>query len=131
MDSVFYGLVFIAEGDVNLSRFSQNNLNFVSQLFNTSGTVKFWHLSKQEYRLNSSSYFQWLQLINSIPGKWRFSIKQSGSNAKNRVIHDHDFIKGSRVLILEKLKSCQIVISSRTYKITKLHHLCILKQCLM
>ena len=111
----------IDEGGVHLSRFSQNNLNFVSQLFNTNGLIKAWHLLKQEYHLNNNSYFQWLQLINSIPEKWKLTIKQSSSDAKNLIIHGHHLIKGSRILILEKLTSkelYQILISSRTNKVT-------------
>ena len=34
----------IDKGDVHLSRFSQNNLNFVSQLFDSNGSIKAWHL---------------------------------------------------------------------------------------
>ena len=108
------------EGDV-ISRFSQSNFNFVSQLFDTNGTVKAWRILKQEYHLNRNSYFQWLQLINSIPEKWKLSIKQSSSDAKNLIIHGHHLIKGSRIVILEKLNSkelYQILISSCSNKIT-------------
>ena len=111
----------IDEGDVHLSKFSQNNLNIVSQLFNTNGSIKTWYLLKQEYDLKINSYFQWLQLINSIPEKWKLTIKQSSSDAKNLIVHGHHFIKGSRILILEKLTSkelYQILISSRTNKVT-------------
>ena len=111
----------IDEDDVHLSRFSQNNLNFVSQLFNTNGLVKAWHLLKQEYHLKNNRYFQWLQLINSIHEKWKLTIKQSSSDAKNLIIHGHHLIKGSRILILEKFtlkKLYQILILSRTNKVT-------------
>ena len=121
----------IDEGDVHLSRFSQNNLKFVPQLLNTNGSIKAWHLLKQEYHLNNNSYFQWLQLINSIPEKVKLTIKQSSSDAKNLIIHGHHLIKGSRILILEKLTSkelYQILISSRT---KKSHQLRILKQSLI
>ena len=37
----------IDKGDVHLSRFSQNNLNFVSQLFDTNSSIKAWHPLKQ------------------------------------------------------------------------------------
>ena len=83
--------------------------------------MKAWHLLKQEYHLNNNSYFQWLQLINSIPEKWKLTIKQSSSDAKNLIIHGHHLIKGSRILIIEKLTSkelYQILISSRTNKVT-------------
>ena len=111
----------IDEGDVHLSRFSQNNLNFVSQLFNTNGSIKTWYLLKQEFHLKNNSYFQWLQLINSIPEKWKLTIKQSSSDAKNLIIHSYHSIKRSVILILEKLtteKLYQILISSRTNKVT-------------
>ena len=72
----------IDESEVHLSRFSQNNLNFVSRLFNTNGSIKAWHFLKQEYPLNNNSYFQWLQLINSISVKWKLTVKQSSSDAK-------------------------------------------------
>ena len=111
----------IDEGDVHLSKFSRNNLSFVSQLFNTNGSIKTWYFLKQEYHLKNNSYFQWLQLINSIPEKWKLTIKQSTSDAKNLIIHGHHLIKGSRILILEKLTSKelhQILISSRANKVT-------------
>ena len=76
---------------------------------------------KPEYHLKNNSYFQWLQLINSIPKKWKLTIKQSSSDAKCLIIHGHHLIKGSRILILEKLTSkepYQILISSRTNKVT-------------
>ena len=53
-------------------------LNFVAQL-----SDKAWHHLQQEYHLNNKSYLQWLQLMNSIPDKWKFTIKQTGSDAKN------------------------------------------------
>ena len=109
------------EGDVHLSRFSENNLSFVSQLFNINGSIKAWHLLKQEYHLNNNSYFQWLHVINSVTEKWKLTIKQSSSDAKNLIIHSHYLIKVSRILILEKLTSkelYQLLILSCTNKVT-------------
>ena len=60
-------------------------------------------------------------MINSIPEKWKLAIKQSSSDAKNLVIHGQHLIKGSIILILEKLTSkelYQILISSRNNKVT-------------
>ena len=96
-------------------------MNFVSQLFDINGSIEAWHLLKQEYRLNNNGHFQWLQLINSIPDKWILTNKQSSSDAKNLIIHGHYLIKGSRILILEKLTSkelYQVLISSRSIKVT-------------
>ena len=62
-----------------------------------------------------------MQLINSITEKWKFTIKQSDSDAKNLIIHGHHLMKGSKILILEKLTSkelYQILISSHANKVT-------------
>ena len=106
--------------DVHLSRFSRSNLNFVSQLSVANGSIKDWHLLN-EYDLNNNSYFQYLQFINSFPERWKLTIKQSSSDAKNLIIHSYHSIKRSVILILEKLtteKLYQILISSRTNKVT-------------
>ena len=55
-----------------------------------------------------SSYFEWLQLVDSIPERWKIIIKQNYENATNLIIHDHYSIKGSRVLTLHKLTSTEI-----------------------
>ena len=58
---------------------------------------------------------------NNNKCKRKITIKQSSSDAKNLIIHGHYLIKGSRILILEKLISkelYQILISSRTNKVT-------------
>ena len=60
-----------------------------------------------------------------MPKKWKLTIKQSSSDAKNLIIHGHHLIKGSRILILEKLTSkelYQILISSRTNKVTSVRY---------
>ena len=60
-------------------------------------------------------------MTNSILEKWKLTIKRSSRDAKNLIIHAHHLIKGSRILILEKLTSkelYQILISSRTNKVT-------------
>ena len=69
----------IDESDLYFTRFSQKDLNFVSQLCDTNVSVKTWHHLKRE-NLNNS-YFQWLQLINAIPEKRKFTIKQTGGYA--------------------------------------------------
>ena len=37
---------------------------------------KKWHKFKREYNLYQNSYFQWVELIDSIPGKRKFIIKK-------------------------------------------------------
>ena len=63
---------------------------------------------KREYNLHESSYFQWLQLIGSIPERWKFIIKENYENATNFIIHDNHLIRGLREISLDKLTSTEI-----------------------
>ena len=62
---------------IQFSRFSEKNVNYVSQRFNNNGSIKKWHEFKRKYNLHQNSYFQWAQLIDSIPEKWKFIIKKT------------------------------------------------------
>ena len=83
-------------------------MNYASHLFNNNGSIKKWHKFKREYNLHQNSYFQWVQLIDSIPEKWKFIIKKNNEVAANLITHDHHLIKGSRVITLDKLTSTEI-----------------------
>ena len=99
---------------VYLKSFSTKNINFVTQLFNTDGSVKNWNILKTEYALQNKDQFCWLQLINAIPEMWEKCIKQTSENTSFLVVKDHHLLRGSRIIILEKLISkelCSLLIS--------------------
>ena len=53
-----------------LARFFEKNMNHVSQIFRTDGSIKTWRELKKEHKLHETdenSYFQCLQLIKPIP----------------------------------------------------------------
>ena len=93
---------------IHFLTFSEKSINYVSQLFSDNGSIKKWHEFKREYNLHESSYFKWLQLVDSIPERWKFVIKENYENATNLIIHDHHLIKDSRVITLDKLTSTEI-----------------------
>ena len=78
------------------------------QRFSHNVSIKEWHEFKREHKLHESFYFQWLQLINSIPERWKFIIRENYENATNLIIHDHHLVKGSRVIALDKLISTEM-----------------------
>ena len=98
----------IDKTSIHFSRFSEKNINYVSQLFNNIDSIKKWHKFKGEYNLHQNSYFQWVQLTDSIPEKWKFIIKKNNEVAANLITHDHHLTKGSRVITLEKLTLTKI-----------------------
>ena len=73
-----------------------------------NGSIKQWHGFKREHNLHESFYFQWLQLIDSIPQRWKIIIKENYENAINFIIHDHHLVKDSRVRTVDKLTSTDI-----------------------
>ena len=95
-------------------KFSDENINYVSQLFSENGSIKQWHKFKREHNLHESFYFHWLQLIDAISQRWEIIIKENYENAVNLIIHDHNLVKCSKVITLDKLTSteiCSILIS--------------------
>ena len=76
---------------IHLLTSSEKSINYVLQLFSDNGSIKKWHEFKIEYNLHGSSYFKWLQLVDSIPESWKFIIKENYENATNLIIHDHHF----------------------------------------
>ena len=91
----------VDNSSVYFLKFSEKNISYVSQLSSDSGSIKQWHEFKREDSLHESFYFQWLQLIDSIPQTWKIIIKESYENAINLIIHDHHLVKGSRVISTE------------------------------
>ena len=53
---------------IPFSRFSEKNINQVTQLFNNNGSIEKWHKFRREYNLHEN-YFQWVQLIDSYSRK--------------------------------------------------------------
>ena len=70
--------------------------------------LKNQHEFKREYNLHESSYFKWLQLVDSISERWKFIIKENYENATDLIIHDHHLIKGLRVITLDKRTPTEI-----------------------
>ena len=98
----YYANIQIYKTSIHFSRFLEKIINYVSQVFDNNGSMKKWQKFKRENNLHQNSYFQWVQLIGSIPEKWEFIIKKNIEVAANLITHDHHLIKGSRVITSDK-----------------------------
>ena len=58
---------FLCNKSVHFQRFSTKNINFVTQLFHSDGTIKNWNDLKTEFALQNKDHFSWLQLVSIIP----------------------------------------------------------------
>ena len=61
---------------VYLKFFSTKNINFITQLFNTDGSVKNWNILKTENALQNKDQLYWLEFINTIPETWKICIEK-------------------------------------------------------
>ena len=110
----------VDKASIHFLTFSENSINHVFKLFSDNGSINEWHEFKREYNLHESSCFKWLlKLEGSIPERQKFVIKENYENATNLIIHDHHFIRGSRVITLDKLTSSEIIIFYIDFKSSK------------
>ena len=68
-------LILIANKAIRCNFFGNNKVLHVIDLFDDEGTALPWEIFKNLHKLPHNVYFKWLQLIDSIPEKWRNIIK--------------------------------------------------------
>ena len=90
---------------VYLNFFSAKNINFITQLFHSDGSIKNWNILKTQCALQDKGHFCRLQLINAILQMWKKFIKQTSENTSWHVVKDHHLLWGSKIIILENLSS--------------------------
>ena len=61
---------------IHFEKFSNKNVNFLSQLFQNDRIISRVNL-KYEYKLTTSMFFQWTQLQHAIPTKWKTLISNN------------------------------------------------------
>ena len=88
--------------------FSNSNLNFVGQLFDTDGKLKSWECIKHQFSLKNNIWFQYLQIIYALPQRRKESINNFARNLNNLYIQDHHLIKCNTIYSLEKLNTKEL-----------------------
>ena len=86
-----------------------------------NGKIKSWNDLKNEFKLEQRLYFKWMQLVNSMPSKWKNNLKHSDTYSQSRILLDHHLIKFNSLFNTEKLESREpyyIINSSRNNKTT-------------
>ena len=108
--------ILISNKPIYFKQFS-NNLSYVTQLFDNTGNTKEWIKLKHDIILNNNLYFKWMQLIHSIPQKWKDTINNNRIS-ENLLFWNHHLIKCNILLSLEKLNSKEL------YLIQLIRHFC-------
>ena len=88
-------------------KFSDKNINTVSQLYDSNHLFINWGIIKERYKLQEETYFRWVQLISAIPRQWK-DVKQNTNNADNLLNHYHHIIRGPRMSFDDKLTSSEL-----------------------
>ena len=110
-EASFYDITVILKLIARLSTwsyFSARNINFVTHLFRSDGSVKNWNILKTVYALKNKGHFCWLQL-NTIPEIWKKSVKQTSENTSFPVVKDHHLLRGFKDYRARKNKSQRII----------------------
>ena len=84
-------------------RLSDQNLNFIGQLFDGNGKLKNWNEICFEFGLKNLQKFFWLQIIHSIPKKWKETVLCDNGNAKNLVFYNYHLSRNCQIYCLSKL----------------------------
>ena len=103
----FNSNILIDKAPAHFHKFSEKNINFVGQLFEI-GKLKSWDTFRQEFNLQDSQKFAWLQIVHAIPNEWKKSISDDNGNAKHLVLYDHHITKGGLIYCLNKLSSKEL-----------------------
>ena len=90
--------ILISNKPIYFKHFSNNNLNYVTQLFDDTGNTKEWIKLKHQFNLNNNLYFKWMQLIHWIPQKWK-NTTQNNRISENLMFSNHHLMK-CNILIL-------------------------------
>ena len=80
---------------------------FLVDLINENGFLP-WVDFKQKFSLENKNYFKWLQIVKSIPKKWKNTIFNDFQ--ENDVIKEQHLFFHARILPLDKLTSKQIYV---------------------
>ena len=93
---------------------------FVSNIFDTSGSLIPWETFQPNYDLPKQTYYKWLQIVKALPGEWKNKISSENTVLDITNVSPHLLYK-ARMLSLEKLTSKElykIIISKITDKPT-------------
>ena len=93
--------ILISNKPIYFKHFSNNHLNYVTQLLYDTGNTKEWVKLKHEFNLNKNFYFNWMNFIHLIPQKWKNIIKNNRIS-KNLLLLNHHLVKSNILLSLEK-----------------------------
>ena len=99
----------IDDKSIYLYNFSNRNLNFVGQLFDTDDELKSWDCVKHQFLFKNNMQFQDRQIIHALPQHWKETIKQFAGNLNKLYIQqNHHLIKYNTIYNVEKLKSKEL-----------------------
>ena len=83
--------------------FSNNNINYINNLFSDFSKIKSWEKVMDEFNLDKKFYFKWYQIIHTIPSSWKLTLLNDNGNCQNLEYLSHHLIKNNQILALEKL----------------------------
>ena len=92
---------------MHFEKFSNKNINFLSQLFENVRIIS-WVSLKDKYELTNDIFFQCAQLKRTFPTRWKAVISNYSDIDYKTFCQNHHVIKGAKILATDKLSSGKI-----------------------
>ena len=98
--------------------FSDNQINYLTDLFDLRGKKKSWIDLAIEFNLDNKLFFKWCQLIHALPKSWKTTIADDQGQYRSIVFLNHHLLKDRQIYSIEKLNSKELYSLSISLKNT-------------
>ena len=112
----FNNQIKIDNNVVFFKHFSENKINFVSDILDDKGNIKTWQNIILQHKISKNSYFKWIQLTHAIPKSWKRELNQDKGYCRNLLLLNHHLLKNNQLHAVEKLTSKELYSFSIYFK---------------
>ena len=104
----FNNQIKIDNNVVFFKHFSENKINFVSDILDDKGNIKTWQNIILQHKISKNSYLKWIQLTHAIPKSWKRELNQDKGYCRNLLFLNHHLLKNNQLHAVEKLTSKEL-----------------------
>ena len=100
--------ITVGDNVIRPSFFSINKAIFVADLFDNDGNVSSWLDFSSKNEISGTKYFNWVQLINALPSRWKNVIKDDRGRSRQFCVFKPHIIYNARILPIDRLSSKEL-----------------------
>ena len=85
---------------------------FVNDLIKENRKFETWEQITHESNFDKNFYFEWIQLVHTIPNHWKKKLTENTTNNQNLSYLNHHLIKSNQIHSVENLTAKQLYLIS-------------------